>query len=107
MRSRTTTANSAQRRNPNAPAHVFAFSPITQGRGTRCTSLAALRDEARSRPRRGGNRPSLGASSTALIEGQKSDADQNKADSRRDRDEVALLNVHGDVPHHVEQSLRR
>jgi hypothetical protein len=83
-----------QRRSPKEPAHFFAFSPISQDRGTRW-------------PRRSGNRPSLGASPTALIEGQKSDADQNKANRRRNRDEVALLNVHGYVPHHVEQSLRR
>ena len=50
----------------------------------------------------------LGASLTALIERQKSDADQDKANRRRNRDEVALLNIHGVVPpHHVEQILRR
>ena len=40
----------------------------------------------------------LGASLTALIEGQKSDADQDKTNRRRNRDEVALLNIHGVVP---------
>jgi hypothetical protein len=40
----------------------------------------------------------LRARPTALIEGEISGADQNKADHRRNRDEVTLLNVHGDVP---------
>ena len=40
----------------------------------------------------------LGASLTALIEGQKSDADQDKADRRRNRDEVTLLNIQGMSP---------